>query len=247
MKRGVRDRSREFLVEGVAAVDECLRIGIRPQVLFVSESAEPRAAAAVQIAKSRDVTMLEVSDHVMSYVSGTVAPPGILAITSFIDQPAELLLAKHPRLSLVLAAVRDPGNLGTILRTCWAAGADAVFTTETSADIYNPKLVRASAGAIFHVPLARDVPVMWLLERLKEQGTTLLGADASGEVPYDEVDMRGDIALVLGNEAWGFDDEVARMMDVRTSIPLAGAAESLNVSICAAVMLFEAVRQRKKR
>jgi TrmH family RNA methyltransferase len=146
---------------------------------------------------------------------------------------------------VVLAEVRDPGNLGTILRTSWAAGAGGVFLSRGTVDVYNPKAVRASAGALFHVPVAREVALPWILPELGNRDIQRLAADPTALPTYDEVDMTGPTALVFGNEAWGLAEEVAAA--VRASIPMRASAESVNVGIAAAVFLFEAVRQRRRR
>jgi TrmH family RNA methyltransferase len=113
-------------------------------------------------------------------------------------------------------------------------------------DVYNPKVVRASAGALFHVPVAREVAVPWILTELGARNIRRVAADPTATATYDEVDMRGPSALVFGNEAWGLPGEAVAAVDERASIPMSASAESLNVGIAAAVFLFEAVRQRRR-
>jgi TrmH family RNA methyltransferase len=183
----------------------------------------------------------------MHAISDADTPPGLVAITSFVDVDPLQLLESGSDLLVVVAEVRDPGNLGTILRTARAAGAGGVFLTKGTVDIYNPKVVRASAGALFHVPVAREVAVPWVLTELGKRHFRRVAADPTATASYDEVDMRGPSALVFGNEAWGLPGEAEGAVDERASIPMRESAESLNVGVAAAVFLFEAVRQRRRR
>jgi TrmH family RNA methyltransferase len=141
---------------------------------------------------------------------------------------------------VVAAGLGDPGNMGTILRSAEAAGAAAVVVTEGSVDVFNSKVVRASAGALFHVPLVVDVP----LGLLSDLGVPLLGAVAAGGVPYDEAPLERPCAVVLGNEAHGL--PAGLDLDGLVSIPHAGRVESLNVAMAATVLCFEAARRRRR-
>lgn len=246
-KRGMRARARQFLVEGPTAVKEALESGRPVEMLIVEAGGEEGLADVLGLAKRGATPVLHVSEPVMQAVSSATTPPGVVALASFLDTDAGALADRPLDLALVLAQVRDPGNLGTILRTAWAVGSDGVFLGEGTVDVYNPKAVRASAGAIFHVPFAREVELPWLLGVLEERGIRRIAADPRAPTVYDEVDMTGPCAFVLGNEAWGLPEEIGERVDVRASIPLPGSAESLNVGIAAALFLFEAVRQRRRR
>ncbi len=147
-------------------------------------------------------------------------------------------------LVVVLADVRDPGNAGTILRSALAAGADAAVFGSGSVDPYHPKTVRSGAGALFRLPVVRGMETPAAIEALKALGFSVIGADASGDTSYTEVDMTGRVAIVLGNEAWGLPAETAALIDRSVAIPMPGPSESLNVGIAGALLLFEAVRQR---
>jgi TrmH family RNA methyltransferase len=255
----MRDRAREFLVEGSNGIEGALESGRRLEVLFVSRptGATSQGAASlggegqfdglVETARSARVPIFEVSPEVMQAISDAETPPGAVAIAPFVDVDPTQLLDSGSDLFVVLAEVRDPGNLGTILRTARAAGAGGVFLTEGTVDVYNPKVVRASAGALFHLPVAREVAVPWVLAELGGRHIRRVAADPSATASYDEVDMRGPSALVFGNEAWGLPGEAVAVVDERASIPMRASAESLNVGVAAAVFLFEAVRQRRGR
>jgi TrmH family RNA methyltransferase len=151
-------------------------------------------------------------------------------------------------LVLVGVALADPGNVGTILRSAEAAGAAAILLGPGSVDAYNPKVVRASAGAIFGIPVVDAVTEGWsaveALDALGELGRQRLGAAAATGTPYPEVDFRRPTAIVLGNEAHGLGDDVGSHLDGHVTIPMAGPAESLNVAMAATVLCFESARQR---
>jgi TrmH family RNA methyltransferase len=145
---------------------------------------------------------------------------------------------------VVCVDVRDPGNTGAVIRAADAAGADAVVCCRGTADPYNPKTVRASAGSVLHLPVVPAGEPADVLEDLGRSGLQRLGAVAHGGVPYTEANLRGRTAVVLGNEAAGLPDALSGLIDDRITVPMAGRAESLNVSLAAAVLCFEVRRQR---
>lgn len=243
-KRGVRDSRRRFIVEGAMGVGEALVTGA-PVTSVMVDSAKDAYEELATLARRRKVPVIEISSQIMNAISGATTPPGILAICEYIDLEPPLLLARPLELVVVLAGVRDPGNAGTIIRSASAVGADAIFLGDETVDVYNPKVIRATAGAVFRLPLARNVEVPWLLEELERRGFRRLAADPKGEVVYDQVDMRNKIALILGNEASGVNPVVAEAVDARVAIPMKGGLDSLNVGMAAAVLLFEAARQRR--
>jgi TrmH family RNA methyltransferase len=246
LRRGLRDRTRTFLVEGPTAVDEALAAGAILETLFVELPAGHRTASVAARAREAGVRVLHVDERTMAALSDASTPQGLVAVAGFVDREAARVLDASPDLVVVLAEVRDPGNVGTILRSAWAVGAGGVFLGAGTADVYNPKVVRATAGALFHVPVARNVDIPGLLDDLGTRGFRRVAADPHGGLAYDEVDLRGRSAFVFGNEAWGVPPELVRRVDERATIPMNGHAESLNVGAAAAVFLFEAARQRRR-
>lgn len=244
VKKGVRDSSGEFLVEGLTGVREALARG-RVRSVFVESPVPPAFEDILETASAKRITTWEISDQVMRLISRTETPPGVLAIARHIDIPPDKLLHSGFDLAVMLAQVRDPGNVGTILRTAWAAGAQAAFLGEGTSDLYNPKVVRAAAGAVFGVPVSRDVDMPVILKGLRDIGVQTIAADPRGDTAYDETDMTGSVAIVLGNEAWGIDKELTDLVDHRVRIPMHPAAESLNVAASSAILLFEVLRQRR--
>ncbi len=148
-------------------------------------------------------------------------------------------------LLLVLVEVRDPGNVGAILRSADAAGVSGVICAVGTADAYNPKAVRASAGSIFHIPLVQGVDAAGALAALRSAGVRCLATKASGGADYANAPLDPPLALVLGNEANGLDPAFDRLCDGAVSVPIAGGAESLNVAMAATVLCFELARRRR--
>lgn len=248
-KRAMRARTRQFLVEGANGIGEALASGSVPEMLFLAEapgaSLGGSLAGVAVAAEAARVPIYTVSPAVMAVISEAETPPGAVAVVSFVDWATERLLARPADLLVVLAGIQDPGNLGTILRTARAAGAGGVLLGEGTVDLYNPKVVRASAGSIFRIPVATEVAIPLTLAALASRQYRRIAAVPVGPVSYDEVDMSGPCALVFGNEARGLPSEVVSAVDEVASIPMGASTESLNVAISAAVFLFEAGRQRR--
>lgn len=243
-KRGVRDARREFLVEGANGVGQALHSAAPLTMVFVEGEEDPFPEHTRQ-ARARGVPVLSVSEPAIRAISSTTTPSGIVAVSRFVDRDPVALLRESLSLVVVLAGVRDPGNAGTILRSSAAAGVDAVFLGESTVDVYNPKLVRATAGAVFDLQISRNVEIPWLLKELGGLDLYRVSADPLGETVYDQVDFRRRTALILGNEAWGVTAELSSAVDARVSIPMSKSVESLNVGMAATVLLFEAARQRR--
>jgi TrmH family RNA methyltransferase len=148
------------------------------------------------------------------------------------------VVARAPRLVVICAQVRDPGNAGTVIRCADAFGADAVVLTEGSVDVHNPKTVRASVGSIFHLPVVADVSLEEATDALKAAGLTVIAADGSGTQTLLDLDLTGPIAWVFGNEAWGLPPADLATADSVAKVPMWGSAESLNLSTAAAVCLY---------
>jgi TrmH family RNA methyltransferase len=244
-KRALRERSRQFLAEGPQAVREALKAGCLTE-LFVTASARSRHAGLVDEAAQAGAPVHEVSGEVMAELAQTVTPQGLLAVCPFIDVPLGALTASRPRLVVVLANVRDPGNAGTVLRTADAAGADGVVFAAASVDPYNSKCVRSSAGSLFHLPLVTAVAVGDAVTGLRGAGLTVLAADGSATLGLDRLDADGRLgeptAWLFGNEAWGLPADLVALADEAVAVPIYGQAESLNLAAAAAVCLYAAAR-----
>ncbi|MGI8985031.1 MAG: TrmH family RNA methyltransferase [Acidimicrobiales bacterium] len=239
-RSAARRREGAFVVEGPTLVGDALDAGVEIECLFVAPgSSEPVVARA----EAQGVPVFELAPGVLERVAGTVAPQPVLAVARTVDVDLADLSAET--LVVVCVDLRDPGNLGTVLRSAEAAGVGGIICCDGSVDIYNPKCVRASAGALFHTRIvARGEPVE-VLGTLGDRGLRRLGTRPDDGQPYDRVDLAAPTALVLGNEANGLPAPVADAIDGWVTIPMVGRSESLNVGMAAAILCFEAARQRR--
>jgi len=251
VRRPARAEHRLFLAEGPQAVREALAVpGCVREVFAVPSAAadDPTIRAA---ADDAGVAWLEVDDAALASLTETVHPQGLVAVCRFLDVPSADVLATAPSLLAVCADVRDPGNAGTVVRCADAAGAGGVLLAGQSVDPYNGKAVRASAGSLFHLPVAVEPDTRGLLADLRAAGLTVLAADGAGETDLDEAEERGLLdgptAWLFGNEAWGLPEEIAALADHRVRIPIHGRAESLNLATAAAVCLYASARVQRRR
>jgi TrmH family RNA methyltransferase len=195
----------------------------------------------------RGARLFELEDGVLARVAGTVTPQPVMAVVEMPTCALADVGPRQPQLVVVCVDVRDPGNAGTVARSAWAAGADAVVCCEGTVDLWNPKAVRSSAGAVLHVPVVAAGPPAATLDEIAGWGLRRWGAVAEGGEDYAVADLTPPCALVLGNEAAGLPvAELHSHLDGLISIPMAGSAESLNVGMAAAVLCFEAARQRRQ-
>ncbi len=239
-QRAFRRQVGRFLAEGPQVVREA--VTHRPDTVvevFVAEAAPDPAAEVAATARLAGLPVVEVSEQVLLAITETVHPQGIAAVCTYLDQPP-LELLMEARLAVLLDRVRDPGNAGTILRTADAAGADAVFFTDSSVDIYNGKCVRSSVGSIFHLPVAVNVTAVDIVKLARKAGLISLAADAGGEleIPAAEQILRQPTMWLFGNEAHGLAEELAKAVDHRVAVPIYGCAESLNLAAAASVCLY---------
>ena len=243
--RGLQARSRArrsdqaFVIEGVRLVEEALAAGWIPELVFYTEALNERGQALVEEIQGRGVQVELVSDNVMQAASDTQTPQGILAVQRMISQP----VPERFDFVFIPDGVRDPGNLGTILRTCAAAGVDAVFLPPGTVDPYSPKVVRSGMGAHFRLPFSS---ISWedIISQLEPSGLRVyLAAAGEGQV-YTQADFRLPLALIVGGEAEGAGEVAGKLAGERVHIPMPGGMESLNAAIAGGVLLFEVVRQR---
>jgi TrmH family RNA methyltransferase len=242
-RRRERYKQGSFVLEGVRLIEDALQSGNLPQTLFFSENVSERGKQIIQVCREQGIEIDEINLKLMDSISDTQTSQGMLAIFPMVSQsaPPELHLA------LILDNVRDPGNLGTILRSAAAAGVQLVLLTPGTADVYSPKVLRAGMGAHFQLALQYDDwPQIWTLLKNERQPpiSILLAVSHGGERIWD-VDLKKPLALVIGSEASGASEVAAKMADNLLSIPMPGVRESLNAAMAASIILFEIVRQRR--
>ncbi|MEP6479445.1 MAG: RNA methyltransferase [Rhodoglobus sp.] len=242
-KRDARSETGLFLLEGPQSVAEAL--AFRPELmveLFATPTALDRYPEIAQAAEAAGIESHFVSEHVLDAMADTVTPQGIVAVCRQFPTSVKDILAAGPRLIAILEEVRDPGNAGTIIRAADAAGADAVILSGRSVDLYNPKVVRATTGSLFHLPVAIGAELESLIEKARGAGLQVIAADVKGEdflAARNSGALAAPTAWVFGNEARGLSDEHFALADRALRVPIYGHAESMNLATAASVCLYE--------
>jgi len=237
-RRAGRDAAGLFLAEGRQSVVEALEAGAAVEV-FATEAA---ADAHRELLAGAGVPVRLVTEKAAAGLSETATPQGLVAVCPLRDVPASSLATDPPQLAVALAELNDPGNAGTVLRTADACGARTVVFGAGSADPFQGKVVRSSAGSLFHVDVVRSAPLEALLDDVRAAGVTVLAAAGDGEVDLDVAGddglLAGPVLWLFGNEARGLDPALAARADHRVRVPMRGRAESLNLSVAAAICLY---------
>lgn len=238
-KSKLRREEGLFTVEGMRELEHCMASGLRIDTLFVC----PEIAGEAVVPHDPSTKVLNVSAQVydrMAYRGGT---EGVMAIVESAEPTlGDLALPENP-LIVVLEGVEKPGNLGAVLRSADAAAADCVIVCDTPTDLYNPNLIRSSIGAVFTVPCV-SCTTAECIRFLKERNICILTAQLQDSRLYYDTCMTKGTAIVMGTEATGLTQPWREAADAHIRIPMLGRLDSLNVSVSAAVLLFEAVRQR---
>ena len=243
--RRERDQTGQTIVDGPPELLRALDSGIEIVEAFVCDELIRTAEAeeAVRRLLLAGVKPIHVSPDVIAKVAFGNRSDGVAAIVRVPDTSLERLVPVPEALFVVIESVEKPGNLGAILRTADGAGASGLIAADPLTDLFNPNAVRASLGTIFSMPIAAaSTPAT--LDWLTTRGITPLAARVDAAMPYTEVDMRGPVALVLGSEEMGLSGGWDDPRVTPVGIPMDGTVDSLNVSVAAAIMLYEAVRQR---
>ncbi len=245
-KRPVRERTGRFAVEGPQGVREAVRYAApRVRDVYVTHEALTRHAAdIVGPARAAALYVHEVTPEVLAAMAETDAPQGVLAVVDAATADLGTVLDAGPRLLVLLTHVRDPGNAGTVIRGADAAGADAVLVSSASVDVHSPKVVRSTAGSLFHLPVVTGLDVAVTLERLRGNGIRTYAADGAGTTSLPHADLTGPHCWVMGNEAWGLDQDVRDACDDVVRVPIHGRAESLNLAMAATVCLYASAGQQ---
>lgn len=239
-KREARSETGLFLLEGPQGLKEALDRPKLIEQIFATESFSEKYEDLISRARGAHLKVSVVSESVIRELSDTKTPQGVVCVCRQFHISLAEVLSKKPRLIAFLAQIRDPGNAGTVLRAADAAGADAVVLSKGSVDIYNPKVVRSTTGSMFHLPFVVDANIETSLEMIKKSGVQILAADVSGKslAELDATELAKETAWLFGNEAWGLEEQVAKLADRKVSVPIFGAAESLNLATAASVCLY---------
>lgn len=223
-----RRESGCFLVEGRKMVEEALASAFDVETVLVQEGME--------LPDGLTMPVYELPAHVLAAVCNTKTPQGIAAVVRMKEQSA---LGKH---IVVLDGVQDPGNVGTIIRTADAAGLDGVLLSTQCADVFSPKVLRATMGSIFRMNLRTTDDLPGELTKLREKGYSILSSQLDGTPFYEREKVAERFALIIGNEGNGVSEQVQQTATHQVRLPMRGGAESLNAAIAAAIMMYELMR-----
>jgi TrmH family RNA methyltransferase len=232
-----RRAANAFVVEGVRLVEEAANMNWLFRFALYDETLNERGKLIIERLKLRDVEMDQVSSSLMQDLSQTETPQGILAVILLINFP----IPTSPNFIVIADQIRDPGNLGTLLRSATAAGVQAVIIPPETTDPFSPKVVRAGMGAHFRLATHSTT---WDSIRAYTTGLQVYLADMGGKSCW-ETDLRKPLALIVGGEAEGASEEARKLATQKISIPMSGNVESLNAGVAGSVLMFEVVRQRK--
>jgi TrmH family RNA methyltransferase len=247
-QRKYRQREGAFVLDGVLQVAGAVEGGVPLRDVFwcdgllVSEHGRALLASL-----DPDTPQHEVSEHVFRALSDRTEPQGIAAIGERPCLRAADLALSLDGVLLALEDMRDPGNLGTVIRTADAAGADGVVLLGECVDPYDPKVVRAAMGSIFHVPVAEGADAVEFAAWARRQGVRTYAASTRGEQTHFEATYSGRTAFLIGNEARGLSEEALQAADATIRIPMLGRVESLNAATAASILIYEVIRQRMQR
>ena len=241
-KSKARRKEGLFVVEGRRELMHCIEAGYEPHAVFFCPEIISEADFKEVSSRCR-CSFFEIPQQLYDKVAYRGGTEGVIAELRCKDMSLEALKLKENPLVVVLEGVEKPGNLGAVLRSADASGVDAVIVCDPLTDMYNPNLIRSSIGAIFTVPVATatsEETISWL----KAAGIKIYTAQLQDSEWYYDTDMKGGTAIVMGTEATGLTDCWRKAADAHIKIPMLGRLDSLNVSVSAAILMFEAVRQR---
>ena len=246
LQKNARTRREQnaFVTEGKKMFEEAKTLGIVKRA-YVAESYMDTISMPVE-EYLKGIEYEIVDDKVLKEAADTMTPQGIMAI---VTKPAyelsDFLQGEQINL-LLLEDLRDPGNLGTIMRTAEGAGISGVIMSKETVDLFNPKVVRSTMGSIFRVPFLYTEDILTTVDELKKKDISIVATDLQGKNNYDEEDYNKKSCIVIGNEAKGISDMMREKADVLVKIPMCGKLESLNASVAAGIMMYEMFRQRRR-
>ncbi|MNC24307.1 23S rRNA (uridine(2479)-2'-O)-methyltransferase [compost metagenome] len=238
-----RDKAGKYIVEGIHLVQEALLAEADVESLAYDLDKDMPAELKPLLQSVQGMEVIGVSAAVITKCSSTGTPQPVFAIVRKEQQELEVLLTKQDSWVMVLDGVQDPGNVGTIIRSADAAGADGVILGKGCADLYNPKTIRSTMGSMFHLPVVEG-DLSAILPQARERGALLVSTSLSGTDSCYTHDFHGSQWLLIGSEGQGISPQTAALVDKSIIIPMAGRAESLNAAMAATILLFEGMRQR---
>lgn len=241
-----RVKNQQFVIEGVRIIEQCLDSDGVIEYIVCNENLH-KVRGGTQLLNrliEGGHTIYQLPDQLFNKIAATENPQGILAVVKMNDYTLESLNINHKEnlFFVVLDRIQDPGNMGTIIRTCESAKVDGIIVTKGSVDPYNDKTIRATMGAIFYLPIVQCNDDNWI-DYLKEQNVTLIAADLNTDKTYIDIDYNKNVAIVIGNEANGIDNKILASMDKIVKIPILGKIESLNAAVAASILIYKVVEE----
>ena len=238
----VRDQESKLVIEGINLVSEAVRRGVHVDFIMISESYSKNDFLTKCI-DNDDITVCQISDNEFNKLTDAENGVGILAVIDKFDVNSQDVNISSDGNILVLDKVQDPGNIGTMIRTAVAAGYEMVIAVKGTVDVFSAKVLRATAGMIFDIPIMYVEDAAGLEKVLRGFGKKIVVTAVDSGTDYYKTNLDKGIALVIGNEGNGVSDEVMNMADIRVTIPMRGEIESLNAAISAAILMYETIRK----
>ena len=236
-----RHRQNCLLLEGTNLIEAAIHVDYRLDIIFHTDRWQANHPPLCRKIADKGLKMQPVSSEVLNAIATTVNPDGVVAIAP--RRPQSEPIISQTRLSIAIERLQDPGNLGTIIRSAVATGVTNLWLSPDSVDIHNPKVLRASVGEWFRLPIVTDRDLAELITQHQQQGIRVIATTSNANKSYWDVDLTRPSLILLGNEGAGLSKELIALADERITIPLANDVESLNVAIATALLLYEAQRQ----
>jgi len=244
-KKG-RKTQRRFLIEGLHLSEEIANSNWETEsVLFTSSfQGSPAGKKLLQKFERKNIKTISVKSEVAKKLSDTVTPQGIICVVKIKKFSLDKLCSKGPNIILALDGIRDPGNVGTLIRTADAFRIDGVILSSDTAELYNPKVVRSTMGSIFHLPIFDEIDLEKAIPRLKKHNFRIFGTDVKEGKNLDKLNYSEKICLLIGSEAKGLNKKLLNLSDTIIRIPTYGKVESLNASVAGGILLYEMTKRR---
>ena len=238
-----RDEQNLFLIEGYRLCQEALQSDFKVETLLIhSDSLSPENLNEItKLAQYKQVEILEIQQSEVKRLAETVNSQGVFCIIQQKKIELDTVLNKDNQLIVIISEGQDPGNVGTIIRTCDWFGITAIFLSKGTVELYNPKVIRSTMGSIFHLQIVEQVELDNLLPRLSQMGYHIFGTDVNGQYNYNQTNYPRPLALVIGNENKGINNNLFKYFDRTIKIPSYGKAESLNMAVATSIIISRAI------
>jgi TrmH family RNA methyltransferase len=244
-QKGRKTQGR-FLIEGMRLCEEMANSNWEAESVLLTRSFQNSSSGKKLLQKfeRRNVKTLPVKPEIIKKLSDTITPQGIIAVVKIKKFSLNELWSESSNIILALDAIRDPGNVGTLIRTADAFGIDGVILSLDTVELYNPKVIRSTMGSIFHLPIFHEVDLEKTIPQLKRQNFKIYGTDVKEGKDLDKLEYSGKICLLIGNEAEGLNKNLLDLSDEIIRIPIFGRAESLNASVAGGILLYEITKRK---